>query len=248
MKLENIFVNFIFHGFFLVDMIISMFLVSTTKNEFGQWQRSKKVIFKKYMKSWFLIDFLAFFPFFLIKKELLCTELLRLHKIGGLMECFYRILFKIVSLLSKKASKSLTIFNTSKHILTFCVWMIVLAHLSTMIFIKISELEGFFQSNSRVTWLKDYDLEEDRGEIYLNALYLVLTSLVTTGDLELAITTNLQMISCILNGFIGTLMVSYAVTTTAFVHQKSVSVIPLTNRVIFLYFLLKIFLRSQLEN
>lgn len=204
-------------------MAVHMFCVPNEKDLMGRWIYSRRRIFKKYLKTAFIVDLVPFFPFYLIHPILLGVEFLRFWKLYHLANMLKRVLYRAISFLYKnRASKVLTVYNTSANLLTFVVWFALLTHVLSNLFILVTRL-----SSGDEDWLQNFDEEGQKRKIYLESTSFVLTTLTTLGDTKLPLMSSLQQLTSILYGFIGTLMVSYAVTTTTFVHKKSISILPL---------------------
>lgn len=229
--------NFVFDGFFLVDMILSMFFMVTEMNQFGKWQKERGVIFKRYIKFFFFVDLLAFLPLYLVQPELLAVEFLRLRKITSALRLMQVVLKWIVHKLFKRASRFLTVYRTSHTMMIFCVWSITLTHLMSGLYIFISRIPEYDSLGKRIhSWLDEMDMDNGKTLIYLESLSFVMSTLTTLGVIRHENTTSFQMVLAIFFEFIGTLMVSYAISMTAFVHKKSESIVPLLRRVLPLNF------------
>lgn len=164
--------------FFLIEMLLNL---NTGYFSDGILVRHRKLIVAKYLKTFFLFDFLACFPFQLIVPDLEFTDVGDVEKTDREVLKFVWVL-KMLNLM--KLSK--IFFNLQCHFtneLTYTMFHLIKFLLTAVIIIHVTSCLMFlaFYNDFKHTGMY-WDVIFDQGQnVYLRFFYLVVTTMTSTG-------------------------------------------------------------------
>lgn len=191
---------------FAIDMILLSFTGIYDKN--SNIVISYKVIFLKYLKSWFFFDLIINFPYQILEyrydyfrlRHFRFLKSLRIHKISNKLHQIFELLNKMtyVSYLSENLILWFLVLCLFLHI-TACLWS--------------STAENEFGSE---TWTIHYKVQ-DEADIYkyIASIYWVSTTIFTVGFGDIVPVTNTEKIFAICTMGIGVFFFSYIISSTS---------------------------------
>jgi potassium voltage-gated channel Eag-related subfamily H protein 6/hyperpolarization activated cyclic nucleotide-gated potassium channel 2 len=203
----------------IVDVV---FLIDIVMNfKFAYWDQdyeivdNRKIIAYKYLKSWFIVDFLAVLPFNLILKIVAASyghslegnlgRVPKLMKLASLV----RILKinqernKILQLISKIFSLQ----GGIDRILFFVMLFLTLTHINACLWVYIAK----FDPDNPNTWINMIGMaDHDDFELYVSSFYFVITTITTVGYGDITAFNTTERIFCCMLMIIGVLAFSFS--------------------------------------
>ena len=200
-----------------IDIILNFFsaYIDTEDN----LVKNNKRIIRRYLLSWFTIDFISAFPFNLIThKEFniysTIARVIRLPKIYSLIHLFK--LIRMVRLLKTKNTNKVTRFfldifkiNVNvERLIYFIVAFLLLNHLAACIWYYVARVQEF-EPECWVTRLGYIDSSDI--EIYTISFYWTLTTVTTVGYGDINAGTNIERVYNLFLMSFGVIMYSFAI-------------------------------------
>eukprot|EP01029_Cantina_marsupialis_P007032 TRINITY_DN1775_c0_g1_i1.p1 TRINITY_DN1775_c0_g1~~TRINITY_DN1775_c0_g1_i1.p1 ORF type:complete len:879 (+),score=198.96 TRINITY_DN1775_c0_g1_i1:366-3002(+) len=201
---------------FAVDMIFNFFLCYFDEKRSGMVADTLKIT-KRYVKGWFIIDFVSIFPFdmlgFVLQSDTLSKlKVLRLIRLLRLMKLL-RIVraSRIISRWESHINVSFSKLALGKFILVLCFaahWVACLWGL--MVSFQGDDSEPVMQSDN---WVASYGLvnPDDILDVYFAALYWSVMTLTTIGFGDIVAVTTLERLMAVVCMLIGGSMYAYIV-------------------------------------
>ena len=201
-----------------IDLVLNFFSAYYDSEE--NLVKSRKKIIIKYLKGWFIIDFISIFPFFLIINNNKASSITRLSKVSKIPK-IYKLL-KLTKLLritkmSKKGNVSsitkvfLEKFKINANVeklIFFLLTFILLAHLSTCIWFLVAKLEDL----SPDCWVVRLGyIDSSNFQIYILSFYWTLMTVTTVGYGDVSAGTTSERIYNLFIMSFGVLMYSFTI-------------------------------------
>lgn len=215
---------------FVIDIVLTFF--SAYEEEDGTLIVDWKVIGKKYVKSWLVLDMLGCLPISYISFPGTDSEsssgdnynrlirLLRVPRMYRLLRVF-RLMkltrtFKANSLV-RKLINTLKMNNGIVRLLRFAVTIMILVHVTGCFWFFLAKLDDFGPD----TWVTRYSYNNKPNiELYILAIYYVFTTLTTVGYGDItARTINEQVFAIVLMGF-GVGFYSYTISNLSTIMEN----------------------------
>jgi CRP-like cAMP-binding protein len=215
---------------FVIDIVLTFF--SAYEEEDGTLVVDWKVIGKKYVKSWLVLDMLGCLPISYISFPGTDSEtssgdnynrlirLLRVPRMYRLLRVF-RLMkltrtFKANSLV-RKLINTLKMNNGIVRLLRFAVTIMILVHVTGCFWFFLAKLDDFGPD----TWVTRYGYSNKPNiELYILAVYYVFTTLTTVGYGDItARTLNEQVFAIVLMGF-GVGFYSYTISNLSTIMEN----------------------------
>ena len=201
-----------------IDLVLNFFSAYYDSEE--NLVKSRKKIIIKYLKGWFIIDFISIFPFYLIINNNKASSITRLSKVSKIPK-IYKLL-KLTKLLritkmSKKGNVSsitkvfLEKFKINANVeklIFFLLTFILLAHLSTCIWFLVAKLEDL----SPDCWVVRLGyIDSSNFQIYILSFYWTLMTVTTVGYGDVSAGTTSERIYNLFIMSFGVLMYSFTI-------------------------------------
>ena len=201
-----------------IDLVLNFFSAYYDSEE--NLVKSRKKIIIKYLKGWFVIDFISIFPFYLIINNNKASSITRLSKVSKIPK-IYKLL-KLTKLLritkmSKKGNVSsitkvfLEKFKINANVeklIFFLLTFILLAHLSTCIWFLVAKLEDL----SPDCWVVRLGyIDSSNFQIYILSFYWTLMTVTTVGYGDVSAGTTSERIYNLFIMSFGVLMYSFTI-------------------------------------
>jgi CRP-like cAMP-binding protein len=201
-----------------IDMILNFFSAYYDSEE--NLVKTRRKIIIKYLKGWFIIDFISIFPFYLIINNDKASSLTRLSKVSKIPK-IYKLL-KLTKLLritkmSKKGNVSsitkvfLEKFKINANVeklIFFLLTFILLAHLSTCFWYLVAKFEDL----SPDSWVVRLGyIDSSNFQIYILSFYWTLMTVTTVGYGDVSAGTNSERIYNLFIMSFGVLMYSFTI-------------------------------------
>lgn len=176
-------INWIVTTVYIVDIIISF---NTAVYKKGKIITDRKIIAKKYLKSWFLIDFIAAFSFFGAFKsmqQIVLSRIIKLFRLSRLLK-----LIRVTGTIQKTASSKIN--PAILRLIILICWIFIVSHFISCAWIYIAQPDPLLDSLTK----------------YIRAFYWTVTTLTTIGYGDITPDNNIQMIFVIFIEFMGAAM------------------------------------------
>ncbi|KAE9026702.1 hypothetical protein PR003_g5190 [Phytophthora rubi] len=187
--------------FFIADILVNF---ASAYEEHGQIQVKLVKIAKKYLKSWFLLDFISAFPLYYIQ-----GSYFRIPQLARLFRLFR--LFRLVRMLTitrilNRLDYALLLRSTVSSIFKFCMLVCFTSHWLSCFFFLIS----YDQDDG---WVATMELE-DKGmyDKYVTSFYWAIMTMTTVGYGDVHPTTTHERIFAIVAMIIGAWIFAYGIT------------------------------------
>ncbi|KAE9340885.1 hypothetical protein PF008_g10900 [Phytophthora fragariae] len=187
--------------FFIADILVNF---ASAYEEHGQIQVKLVKIAKKYLKSWFLLDFISAFPLYYIQ-----GSYFRIPQLARLFLLFR--LFRLVRMLTitrilNRLDYALLLRSTVSSIFKFCMLVCFTSHWLSCFFFLIS----YDQDDG---WVATMELE-DKGmyDKYVTSFYWAIMTMTTVGYGDIHPTTMHERIFAIVAMIIGAWIFAYGIT------------------------------------
>lgn len=163
------------------------------QDEYLQTVDDRKLIAKRYLTGWFIIDFVAIFPFQQILEGIDLHSLVRITRIGRLYKLVK--LAKLVRLFKfiRNKSKFLKLLNDMintrsgfQRLFFFCLVSMMLMHIITCFWIILPQLLTMERTGDQPfyegTWIAEfYEQNYTDGQVYSTSLYWTIQTITTVG-------------------------------------------------------------------
>lgn len=210
-------VEVVFDGVFTLDFIMNFNIAYYDKYDLIV---SRAKIFKNYLTSWLLIDFVACFPFSMISlissgqgtSEGRLLKIAKLPRVARIIRILR--LIKVIKTAKfmrwyNETMERLNISATISRGVKFVGFIFVLLHLTSCAWYFVDKLDGF----SPKTWVVRNKLEDYPSEdLYLFSLYWGLTVLDTIGYGDIVPVITSERILCLIWLVFGVSFYSYAIS------------------------------------
>lgn len=212
--------DLVMDGLFGIDIVVTF--ISAEVKEDGTLEKNRRIIAKKYLKGWFLIDLLAFIPFDLINYALgnrsdesstsnynNLARLLRLPRLYKLLR-----IFRIIKALRaysnsgviEKLQDLLHLNSRLFKLFKFLMYVLVTVHIMACFWHFSAKIFNFDID----TWVVRYDLQDKTDtQRYLVAFYWAVTTVVTVGYGDIVAVTQLEKLLAMIWMIIGGGFYSY---------------------------------------
>ena len=226
-------------GLFFVDILVR--LNSAYVNSLGTIVTNRKVILLRYLKTWFCIDFIACFPFFLFQddssdsteqstsKYRVFLRLLRIPRLYRLLRIsrVFRFArhYREYDCLERLQSH---ITPSSIRLIAFSLSVLFGVHLMTCAWYFTARVEGLGPE----TWVVHCGLQDKTaGDAYIASLYWTITTLATVGYGDIIPTTSMERIVAVIWMLVGVSFYSLMVSSLAnFLHNLNSKSSVLSNK------------------
>lgn len=179
-------INVIFDITFAVDIIASF--VSSYYDEDFYVVDDLKIISCNYLRTWFIIDIVAIFPFDIFQTNNgRSSGVIRVARIGRMWKLvkltrlirFVKIVKQKATVL-KKVSKVLNIDSSVERLMLFLFMAIMVCHIQSCLWVFFC---GFFdfKNNPDDTFISKEYLKKSKGDQYLTSMYFIITTFSTVG-------------------------------------------------------------------
>lgn len=212
-------VDLVVDGIFGVDIIVT-FLSARVRPD-GTLEKNRWVIARKYIKGWFFIDLLAFFPFDLISFSMgeksenssnnynNLARLLRLPRLYKLLRIF-RIIKALRAYgnsgLVEKMQDLLQLNSRLFKLFKFFMYVMVTVHIMACFWHFSAKIVEFEVD----TWVMRYQhIDESDIERYLVSFYWAVTTVVTVGYGDIVAVTQLEKVLAVIWMIVGGGFYSY---------------------------------------
>ncbi|KDO21161.1 hypothetical protein SPRG_21220 [Saprolegnia parasitica CBS 223.65] len=168
-------VNYVIDTIFGLD-ILSNFVTGVDIK--GKVHFQLQVIAKRYVLSWFLVDFLSTFPFTAVVSgsDPTIRRALKLFRLIRLLR-----LFRMLRILNR-LQHALLIRSTISSLFRYCLTVVFISHWFACFFFWVSYQDSMFEMPPINTWLKEKNLlHETMWDQYVAALYWAVMTLATVG-------------------------------------------------------------------
>jgi hypothetical protein len=175
----------------------------------------RKRIAKEYIASWFMIDFMAIFPFdlFFVNSRNI-NEIVRITRIGRMYKLVKLTrLFKVFKIMKDKNKmfKYLQQFTKIKNgldrLIAFFFSFFIMVHLVSCIWVMMAN----FHTDHSETWMGTGDYYRlSAYEQYLTSFYFTITTITTVGYGDITIGTWSEKIFCTIMMVTGVITFSFA--------------------------------------
>ncbi len=175
--------NRVITAVYIIDIGISF---NTAVYKKGKIITDRKYIAKQYLKSWFIIDFIAAFSFisaFKSLQQLKLSTILKLFRLGRLLK-----LIRVTGTIQRTASSKIN--PAILRLLILVSWIFIVAHFISCAWIYIAQPDPNLDYVSK----------------YIKAFYWTITTLTTIGYGDIVPKDNVQMIFVIFIEFMGAAM------------------------------------------
>ena len=205
-------IDYCIDAIFAIDIILNFFIAYYDSDYILVDKR--KDIALHYIRTWFIIDFIAIIPFNFIFQTSDFNSLARLSKIPRL----YRLIrmFRLVRLLkvarrkselSKYLGQLATIGVGIERLLIFFVTFFLFCHIIACVWVMIYK----FEDNQPETWVYLNDFQDlSNYDLYVRAVYFTVTTITTVGFGDISPGTNIEMKFGVVVMISGVIAFSYA--------------------------------------
>lgn len=226
MKGGDIF-NIVTDLLFLVDIFVNF--NSAFYDEDMEVIDDRKRVVKNYVTSWFVIDFLAIFPFtFAFGSEDSYNSLIRITRLGKITRIIK--LMKILRILKviknqqrlmKYMNEYLRIGIGFERIFFFLLIFFIACHIVACLFIACAQFYNDDDGDFTGTWIEEFDqYKNNSGTIYEISLYWTITTITTVGYGDISGHNLLERMFCILTMIIGVAAFSFVNGSLASIFQS----------------------------
>jgi hypothetical protein len=212
----NYFIDFIF----LADILVIFNTGYIDEDgEFTVVQDYGKIA-KRYLTSWFLIDFIAVIPIDLLFGGSNINGIVRITRIGRMYRLIrltrmFRVLkvIKEQTKLMDKMKDTLKIGIGFQRLLFFMLYFIIFTHVLSCFWMLVAT----YNSDKSRTWLggdEDF-IGKNQMELYLTAVYFTVTTITTVGYGDMSGGTRQEKVFCIILMIFGVIAFSFATGSLA---------------------------------
>ncbi|KAH9113978.1 hypothetical protein LEN26_006033 [Aphanomyces euteiches] len=190
--------------FFAIDIVANF---ATGVDVKGKIHFDLKTIAKRYISSWFIIDFLSTFPFTsIVEDQGEVTKVLKLFRMLRLLR-----LFRMMRILNR-IQHALLIRSTISSLFRYCLTVVFVSHWFACFFFWVSYQDSI-NNTCCSTWLKEKSLlQATPTDQYVASLYWAIMTLATVGYGDVsAISTN-ERLFAIFAMFAGAGIFAYGIT------------------------------------
>ncbi|EQC29671.1 hypothetical protein, variant [Saprolegnia diclina VS20] len=168
-------VNYVIDSIFGLDILSNFFTGVDIK---GKVHFRLKLIAKKYVFSWFIVDFLSTFPFTAVVSgsDPTIRRALKLFRLIRLLR-----LFRMLRILNR-LQHALLIRSTISSLFRYCLTVVFISHWFACYFFWVSYQDSMYEIPPINTWLKEKNLlRTTMWDQYIAALYWAVMTLATVG-------------------------------------------------------------------
>jgi len=213
-------------GLFLVDILINF--CSAIENEGYQIIDGRKAIAILYMKSWFIIDFVAIVPFdLLLQGSSSANSLIRVTRIGKLYKLvkITRLvrLIKVIKQQGKIFDRLNDIFKIGEgfeRLLFSLLLFLMLCHFMACVWVftadmSVDELQHeehdeMIEDSTTTNWIIDGSFDTNVSTLYITAFYFTVTTITTVGYGDISGVNSTERVICIFLMILGVLFFSFS--------------------------------------
>jgi hypothetical protein len=213
--------DLLFETMFIIDIMISFFTAFHDRANDDLILNNKKIALK-YLKGWFLIDFISSLPsntiYLIIKSIALSTFEYHLHQISYLSRIarilkLFRLL-KFIKLLNTDNQidriyliEELNLSSSIKRFIEFAIQLLLFSHILSCIFIFLAGMDS-------KNWINKADLDDgSSSDIYVASIYFIWTTIFTIGYGDILSVNTYERVFNILIMMVGVLIFSYTVSS-----------------------------------
>ena len=225
-------------GLFLVDIAVTFNTAFYSKE--GQLVVSRREICRKYLKTWFLLDFLACFPIYSFLNgdaeesgSNRYNSLLRLSRLPRVYRLLrvsrvYKMMFYRENRILEWLRDSICEKTSVLHTVTFILFVLIAVHLMACCWFIVARIEGLRPE----TWVGQADLMgASTGVLYIASLMWALSTLATVGYGDISPETTLERVVACLWVTFGMVVLSLTISSiTIYLHHKDSKEIAIMNK------------------
>lgn len=213
-------INSIIDILFLMDILVIFNTAYIDEDgEFTVVQDYGKIA-KRYLTSWFIIDFLAIIPIDILFGGSNVNGIVRITRIGRL----YRLIrltrmLRVIKIIKEQSrimdrmKESLRIGIGFQRVLFFTVYFVIFTHVLSCFWMLVAT----YNKDITKTWLggdEDF-IGKTPSELYLTAVYFTITTITTVGYGDMSGGTKQEKIFCIILMLFGVIAFSFATGSLA---------------------------------
>ncbi|CDW85371.1 cation channel family protein [Stylonychia lemnae] len=200
-------------GTFFVDSILQFFTAYQNSDE--ELIHDRRLIARKYIKSWFLIDLLSVMPinymlsfgdFASLARLARLPKLYRLIKMAKLSR-----LLKVIkerNTISKYLNEVLKVSVGFERLSFFVLIFVISVHITSCFWVILADL----QDNVYETWVYRSNMQDaSDSELYLAAFYYTIVIVTTIGYGDITVRTPIEQVFCIMLLVVGVVSFSFAI-------------------------------------
>lgn len=207
--------------FFIVDILVNFNL--SFKNKVGDWERSRKKIAIRYLKTFFIFDFITSLPISWILEDyginISYNKLLRILKLPKLVSSLKMFkIFRVSYILNALKLGNFWRYRIKSKTLVFSACYIVLI---TFLVLHIAACAwtyiGILKLGSGPTWIAKVSMENaSNADLYITALYYCFVVLTTVGYGDISSVNLVEQIFTLCWMFFGIGFYSYTISFITF--------------------------------
>lgn len=171
-------------------------------------------IAKRYLHGWFIIDFVAIFPFSLLMSSSQVNSLIRFTRIGRLSKLMKLTrLLRVLKILNHKKNGLIQMEQGFERLSFFFFISVMFIHIIACLWIIIPSMYVIQDDDPDYsgTWIEKYHTKGyNQLEMYAVSMYWTVTTITTVGYGDISGTNSLEMVFCSIIMLVGVISFSFA--------------------------------------